>query len=225
MDVESLRQMWQEQDRKLDEILRANARAGAGPALARAEAAARRERRGILLELVLAAVPVLWLGSFVADRIAEPRFWIPAAALDVLAILTLAAHARAYAAARSIDWTAPVAAIQSRLSALRVRRARVTRWIFLLGPLLWAPMLVVALRGFLGVDAYASFGGGFIAANVLFGAVFLAAGLWISRRYAGRLRTHPLLTKMLRDLAGRNLAEAEEFAAAAGGFARPDGPR
>lgn len=219
MDVEALQQLWQQQDRRLDELMRANARRLAESALVRAKASTRRVGWGVLLNLFFAVVPVAWLGSFIADRIGEPRFWIPAATLDVFAILSLAGYARQYAALQSVDWSAPVAAIQERLAAVRVRRSRTVRWIFLLGPLLWAPMLVVALRGFLGVDAWTSLGGAFIAANVLFGMAFLAVGLWISRRYADRFRAHPFLRERLRDLGGWNLAEAEEDAAAAGRFA------
>jgi hypothetical protein len=115
--------------------------------------------------------------------------------------------------------------IQERLGAFRVRRARVARWILFLSPLLWALMLIVGLKGFFGVDVYAAPTHGFIVANVFFGVVFLAAALWVSRRYSDRLRGHPFLGRLLRDLAGRNLAEAEKFAAAAAGFARAgDGP-
>ena len=83
-------------------------------------------------------------------------------------------------------------------------------------------MFVVGLKGFLGVDAYAGFGLRFIGANVLFGLVFLGVAVWVSRRYADRLRAHPFLRERLRDLAGRNLAEAERLAAAAEGFQRDE---
>jgi len=222
MDVEELRQLWQAQNRRLDEVLRADARRRAESALGRAKTSARRVGWGVLLDLVFAVVPVVWLGSFIADHIAEPAFAIPAAVLDLLAIALLSAYVRQYASLRTLDWTAPVAAIQATLADFRIRRARVARGILFLAPLLWTLMLIVGLKAFLGVDAWAAPTHRFIAANVLFGLVFLAAALWISRRYADRLRNHPFLRERLRDLAGRNLAEAEEYAAEAGGFARGD---
>jgi hypothetical protein len=223
MDLEDLRRIWQEQDRKLSEILRADARRAAESVLRRAETSTRGVAWSVLLDLILSAIPVLWLGSFVADHIEEPAFGIPAVMLDVLAIALLAAYARQYATLRRLDWSGPVAAIQQRLADFRVRRARTARWILFLAPLLWALMLVVGLKGFLGIDAFGTFGGRFIAANFLFGLLFLGLALWVSHRYADRLRRHPFLRERLRDLAGRNLAEAERLAAAAAGFARPDG--
>jgi hypothetical protein len=223
MDLENLRRIWQEQDRKLSEILRADARRAAESVLRRAETSTRGIAWTVLLDLVLAAIPVIWLGSFIADHLGEPAFGVPAAVLDVLAIVLLAAYARQYASLRALDWTGPVAAIQQRLAEFRVRRVRVARWILFLAPLLWALMLVVGLKGLFGFDAYAGLGPRFILVNVLFGLVFLGAALWVSRRYADRLSAHPFLRERLRDLAGRNLAEAERLAAAAAAFAQPDG--
>lgn len=223
MDLEDLRQIWQEQDRKLSAFLRADARRAAESTLRRAETSSRGIAWTVLLDLVLSAIPVIWLGSFIADHLAEPAFAIPAAVLDVLAIALLAAYARQYASLKTLDWTGPVAAIQRRLADVRVRRVRVIRWILFLSPLLWALMLVVGLKGFFGIDAYAGFGVRFIAANVLFGLAFLGAAVWVSRRYADRPGAHPFLRERIRDLAGRNLAEAERLAAAAAAFGQPDG--
>ena len=223
MELEDLRRIWQEQDRRLTEILGADSRRrAADSSLGRAEASARWVRRGVLLDLVLAAVPVLWLGSFVADHVAEPAFGIPAAALDVLAILLLAGYVRQYASLRTLDWGGPVAAIQRRLADVRVRRARVGRWILFLAPLVWALMLIVGLKGFFGVDVYAAPTHRFILANVFFGFAFLAAALWVSRRFADRFRGQPFLRERLRELAGASLADAERFAADAESFGRSD---
>jgi hypothetical protein len=220
MDLEDLRKIWQEQDLKLTEILRTDARRAAESALRRAESSTRVIAWSVLLDLLLSAVPVFWLGSFIADHVTEPGFGIPAAALDVLAIALLVAYARQYASLRALDWTGPVATIQQRLAAFRVRRARVARGILFLAPLLWALMLIVGLKGFFGVNAYAAPTHLWIVANVLFGILFLAVALWASRRYADRLRSRPFLRERLRDLGGQSLADAERFAAAAESFAR-----
>ena len=222
MELEDLRQIWQEQDRKLTEILRADARRAAESALRRAETSTRGVAWRVLLDLILSAVPVAWLGAFVADHAGQPAFAIPAAALDVLAIALLASYARQYALLRTMDWTGPVAAIQKPLADLRLRRARVARGILLLSPLLWALMLIVGLKALFGIDAYAAPLYGFVAANVLFGFAFLAAAWWVSRRYGDSFRAHPFLRERLRDLAGRNLAEAERLAAVAESFGRND---
>jgi hypothetical protein len=223
MELEDLRRLWQELDRKLDASLRLDERILAEAVVSRAQAASRRSGRGILVEIVLGAIPVLWLGSFLADHIREPRFWIAAAVLDVFAVASLASLLRQQALLRGIDWSGPVAGIQRAIAEIRVRRVRVTKWTLMLAPLVWTPMLVVALRGFLGVDVYHAFEGAglFLAANLLFGLAFLAAAVWASRRFSERLHRVPFVRRLLRDLGGRSLGEAEGVVASIHRFAEP----
>src|SRR5215813_7823293 len=94
MDIEELKRRWQEMDEKLDASLRLNERVLAQAVLARARKASRSTGRGLLVEIVLGAVPVLRLGSFLADHIREPRFWVPALLLDLFALASFAALLR-----------------------------------------------------------------------------------------------------------------------------------
>jgi hypothetical protein len=223
MELEDVRLRWQELDRKLDASLRLEKRVLTEAVLSRAQAASRWAGRGILVEILLGAIPVLWLGSFLADHIREPRFWIAAAVLDVFAVASLGSLLRQQALLRAIDWSGPVAAIQRALAEIRVGRVRATKWTLMIAPLLWTPMLVVALRGFLGVDVYRAFDGAglFLAANLLFGLAFLGTAVWASRRFSERLHRVPFVRRLLRDLGGRSLGEAEGVVASIERFADP----
>jgi hypothetical protein len=209
MELDDLKRLWEEQDRKLDASLRLSARALEEVGRGKAEAAARRMSWSVILEMLLAFLPVYLLGSFVADHIGQARFWIPAAALDVFAIATFGGLIRQQAVLRSIDWSAPVLEIQRTLAAVRVSRVRATQWTFFLAPLLWPPLFIVVFEAFLGVDAYRAFGGIYVAGNVVFGLVFLALAVWVSRRFADRFGGAPIVQRFMRDLAGHNLAAAQ----------------
>jgi hypothetical protein len=224
MELDDLKRLWEEQDRKLDASLRLNARAVEDSVRGRARAAARLTSLGVILELVLAFVPVLWLGSFIADHVAAPRFWIPAALLDVFAIATFGGLVRRQVILGSIEWSAPVLEIQKRLATVRVGTVRATKWTFFLAPLLWPPLFIVAFEGFLGVDAYEAFGGMYIAGNVLFGLACLALAVWISRRYANRMQRSSVVRGLMRSLAGRNLAAAEAALGSLDRFAQDGTP-
>ena len=210
MELDDLKRRWEEQDRKLDRSLRLNARAVEEAVRGRSRAEARQAGLGLFLELVLGFLPVLWLGSFIADHIREPRFWIPAMALDIFAIATFGGLVRRQVVLRAIDWSAPVLEIQKRLAAVRMGGARATKWTLLLAPLLWTPLSIVAFRGLFGVDSYAAFGAAYVAANAAFGLLFLAVAVRVSRRYADRAERSPALQRFMRDLGGRNLARAED---------------
>lgn len=78
---------------------------------------------------------------------------------------------------------------------------RTTTWTFLLSPLLWTPLFIVALEGLFGVDAYAAIGVPYIVANVVVGLLVIAGGLLVSRLFADRFSGSPLGRRLTGALA------------------------
>lgn len=210
MELDELKQLWQEHDLKLDEALRINREAARRELLRPAGTALRRMQWRVGAGIATDGVLLLWLGRFLGDHFREPRFLLPAALLHLAAIAGLGSGLRQWIALRGIDLGEPVLSIQRRLEALRVMRLRLLLGIVALSPLLWLPMLVVALRGFLGVDAYARFSGAWMLANLLFGLVFVAVAVWAARRYADRAKGSPRLQRLMWDLSGTSLSKAIE---------------
>jgi len=208
MELDDLKQSWQEADRKLDAGLRLNTVRFYVTTLRKAETALRRLSWFLWLDLLVDIPIVVWLGSFIADHIAEPRFVIPAAILDLFVIALLGLGIRQLVALGKADPGAPVVALQKQTERLRIERLRATKLTLLLAPLLWIPMLIVGLKGFLGVDAWAVFDRAWLAGNLVFGVAFVLLALWISRRYADRMERSPFVQRVMRDLAGYNLNAA-----------------
>ena len=71
-------------------------------------------------------------------------------------------------------------------SDLRLTRIRTTLWTLLFAPLMWVPLLIVALRGLFGVDVYAA-GPAWLVANALFGVAVIPLAIFIAKRYGSRL--------------------------------------
>lgn len=211
MTFEDLQLAWERHDRKLEAALRLNARLLRGGALGRAEVAIRRFSALVVAGLVLNAALILWLGSFLADHVAEPRFLLPAAVLHVSAILLLGSSVRRLVAARQIDYGAPLVEIQRRLGELRASEARATMGTLLLSPALFAPLLVVSLEGLLGVDAYAVLPGAWLAGNFAFGLLVALLAAVLARRYGLAWERSPGAQWIARHLSGYNLAAATEF--------------
>jgi hypothetical protein len=224
MELEDLKRRWEDHDRKLDAVIRLNASLVRGSALSRAATATTRLSRLLLVELLLDLVLVVWLGSFIADHITQPRFLIPALALDLGAIALVRVYVLQWAALRSLDYSAPIVAIQKRLGALQVQRVRAVKWVLLTAPLVWTPMLIVGLKGLLGVDAYAILPHAWLAANLAFGAALIPLAVWIARRSADRMERSPLVQRILRDLAGYNLNAAVGFLGSLARFEEEESP-
>ena len=211
MELEDLKKTWEERDRRLDAAIRVNTGMLGVAITSRAETAMRRLSRLLWLELLSLGVIVLWLGSFAADHVAELRFLVPAAALGICTIARAIACIRQLAGSGAIDYGAPIVAIQRRLESLRVQRIRAVTVTLLLAPLLWTPLLIVALQGLAGVDAWAVLSRGWLAANLLLGVAVIPLAVWLSRRYAERMKRSPFVQRLMRDLAGTNLAAATGF--------------
>ena len=208
MELEDLKRRWEDQDRKLEAGIRLNTRLLQASVLGRAETSLRGLSRLLWFELLTSLLAAFWLGSFLANHVGEPRFLIPAAVLHLSVIALIVASVRQLVALKALDYNGPVIAIQKRLESLRVERIRAVMATLLFAPVLWTPLLIVSMKGFFGVDAYAAFGTAFLIANLLFGLLLIPLAVWISKRYETRMKASPLVRSLMRTLAGRSLDSA-----------------
>ena len=211
MELDDLKTQWEGLDAKLDAVVRLNRRVLDERILDKADKAMTRHVWALAAELALGVVTVLLTGSFVADHIREAPFLVPGLVLHVFVIAQLGMLVWQIVKTREIDYAAPLVEIQRRIETLRISMIRTTTWTFLLAPLLWAPLFIVALKGLFGVDAYAALGVPYIAANVVVGLAVIAGGLVVSRLFADRFSGSPFGRRLMRDLAGTNLAAATGF--------------
>jgi hypothetical protein len=211
MELDDLKRSWEEQGRQLDASLRLNTHLLRESALSKASTATTRLSWLLMAEILLDLVLCVWLGSFNADHITEPRFLIPGIVLHLFAIGSMVLGIHQWLALKRIDYGAPVLEIQKRLGGLRVQRVRATKLILLSVLLLWTPLLIVSLKGLLGVDAYVIFSGAWLAANLALGVAVIPLAVWISKRYADRMERSPLIQRLMRDLAGYNVNAATDF--------------
>ena len=220
MELEDLKKQWEGLDAKLDSALRLNRRFLEDRALERADKAMVRHGWALAAELALGVVAVLLTGSFVADHVREARFLVPGLVLHAFVIAQVAMLVRQIVETRRIDYAEPLVEIQRRVGRLRVSAIRMTVWTFLLAPLVWTPLCIVALRGLLGVDAYAAFGTPYIVANLALGVAVVAAGMVASRFCADWFSASPFGRRLMGALAGTSLAAATAHLEALARFER-----
>jgi hypothetical protein len=208
MEMEELKGLWARSEDRLEASMRLNTLLLQQTNLQRAAASLRCLSLGGLVELAVNLVAVVLLGSFAADHVREPRFLVPAIALGIYAVALLAARVRQIVDIWTVDYDEPVVALQKKLEELRVRRIRTTLWTLLFAPLMWVPLLIVALRGFFGVDFYAVADAGWLVANGLLGVAAIPLATFAARRYGPRLARFGLIRTLADDIAGRSLARA-----------------
>ncbi len=205
MELDELKQMWAEYDRKLDLNIQLNYRLLSAPKVKKAGSAIRRFAIFTGLDAAVTLGVVMVLGCFIYDQRAMMRFVLPGAALDAGAILILSLLIRQLVAALEIDYEQPIAVVQRRLEALRMMRIRYIQNVCLYATLAWIPLLIVALRLIWGVDAYRVFGAQWLTVNAALGAAIIPIGIWVSRRFGARMNRYPIVQRFMNDLAGYSL--------------------
>jgi hypothetical protein len=218
MELDALKEMWAEHDRKLDLSIRLNRQVLSGTKLNRARSAMQRLAASLGVEAAIQLGVVVLLGSFIGDHIRTPRFALTGAVLDVFAIAILIALIQQIVLALRIDYDQSIIAIQRQLAALRLLRVRYTLWILVAAPLIWTPLFIVAMKAFWGLDAFHIFGAAFLAANLLFGLAVILLAIGASRKFGGRMGRSPVLQVIMRTLAGYNLNAATSYLAALSDF-------
>ena len=211
MELQDLQDRWAVYDRKLEASLRLNTTLLRRTGLNQVESSLQPLSRSIVFELLGSLGVVVLLGMFLADHFTEVRFLAPAVALDLFALYLVIASVRQLVALDRMDYSAPIVALQKQLEQLRIDRIRTTKWTLVLSPLLWTPLLIVSLEGVFGLDAYRLLDGTWLAANLLFGVVFLAVMVWAARRLGDRFKGSPFVQRLLDDVAGRSLSAAAGF--------------
>lgn len=211
MSLDELQQQWAAQGHRIESLLRINAQLMQQQTLRPVRASLLWSRVGDLAEIVLAALCLLATAAFIRAHIAEPRFWLPAAALHLWLIAAAALAVRRFVAKASVRYDAPVLAIQRQLQESQAFALRALRVLFVSGLVVWgAPFWIVAARAWLDWDLYA--GPGPKALLAVLGASLGLAGLTLAlcAYLAPRLSRLPALQGFTRALAGHSLKLAQE---------------
>jgi hypothetical protein len=204
MELDELKSKWAEHDRKLDESIRLNRQLLRDMYTRRARFALWRLAAMLAAGALCMLAIIVSLGRFIAQNWSMPRIAWPAIVLDVLAIATLAALNAQIGLALNINYNQPIAVIQKRLETLRKFRIRYIQAIFLMATLTWVTIFIVLTR---------LFNTAWVVANVVFGLLVFAIGIWVARRYGDRMSNSAFGRRFLRELAGYNLNAASDFMA------------
>jgi hypothetical protein len=223
MDLDVLKEKWAEHDRKLDVSIRLNRQLMREVYTRRARAALLRLAALLALGSISMIAVVVALGSFIYKNLGMPQFVWPAVVLEVFSIAVLASLNAQIALALQTDYGQPIATIQKRLEKLRKVRIRYIQGVCLTAALTWAPLFIVAMKAFLGVDVYQTFDRTWLASNVLFGLAIIPLFLWLARKFGKRMNSSTSGRQFMNDIAGYNLKAAIGFLATLAEFESENG--
>ena len=224
--LDEMKSAWQAIDQKLDTSVRLNLALLRAEKLKRVRSPLVRLAVGLAVEIVVFAAGLVVLGNFLVDHIPQARFAWPAALLDLWFMLGLGAAIRQLTLLKSIDYDAPVAAIQRQLVQLRIVRLRSIRWALLTGQVVWwIPFYIVLLQsvsagGPTAAAALYSRVWPFSLVNLCFSLALIPLWIWIARKCKGTLERSASLRWLSDQIAGASLYEAGKFLAELSAFER-----
>jgi hypothetical protein len=176
------------------------------------------------LEIALGVAALLVGMPVLAAHVGEARYLVVGGAVAVFALGLIAQCAYLLVHTLRLDFGRPVTALRREVERLQLVEYRSFEWALLGGVLLWLPILLVLFEGLTGVEAIARVHLPFLAGNLAVGAVVLALGHALSRRYVERADLGPRGRRLVEALSGRGLRRASAHLAELARFEREDGP-
>lgn len=176
------------------------------------------------LEVVLGLAVIVLVGGVLPPHLDAPRYL--ALGGMVLAFAIAMTAKTAYLAIRTwrLDYSRPVAAIQTEVAGLKLLEYRAFKWALLGGIVLWLPAALLLFEACVGVDALARAPLPWLAANVAFGLAVLALGQWLSRKHVERTDLAPWARRFVDSLSGRRLEVVRGHLAELADFTRDPAP-
>lgn len=212
MELDEMKLAWQELDRRIErnEALQAGLRRELS--IDRARSALRRWLWLPVTELAISVLAAWLSGGFLAANgsrlLVAPAGALPALVLLILAVTGSAISVRQIVSVATIDYAAPVLAIQRQLVKVRCLRIRLTQVNLLLWLPLWPVFMAFLVQYGYGYGIYTQFRMHWLAANMIFGLALALLLVWIARRYGEALARWRLLRKLSDEIAGRQLVVA-----------------
>lgn len=209
-DLDALRMHWTEEGRRIDKALTLDTDAVRSALSGRVTVAFRRHARWLLITLVFDMAAVVALSAFVVGHVGQWVWFALGLPLLPLPVAVLTVDLRQWLTLRRLQMDGPVLQVRATLDALRRRRVRLAKWVFLCSILLWWPLVFVAFKGVLGVDLLPWIHPSVWWVNTGLGLAFIVLGESIARWLARRFGHTPEFRDFLEELGGRSWQESVE---------------
>ncbi|MFQ5640059.1 MAG: hypothetical protein ACE5IR_18935 [bacterium] len=222
MELQELKNIWREYDKKLDKNMKLNLHILKKMNLDKTKSALEKFIKTPALGLIIGIIVQIAMGSFIYSHFSMPQYVIPAVLIWSFALFQVIFSGYQLSIilpieqGGAINYDMPITEIQKKLERLKVYRIRyltVTRFSY---GLLWLPVLIVGCKAFFNYDFYLHFNHTWIVCVILCGLVFTTFGIWLSIKLSDRKKTSPLLKKWMNhfyknDITAKNLYSAMTF--------------
>jgi hypothetical protein len=140
----------------------------------------QRVSLGQWAQLAVGLLFAVWGGGYWFDHLGTPHLVAYGLAVHAYGIALLATAIVMLLHVAAVDYGKPVGDVQQRLLTLRRTRIRSERVLWILGALMWVPILMIALRT-IGLDAWLA-NPAWVLGNLAAAVALAAAAAWVMWR-------------------------------------------
>lgn len=210
MELDELKQTWNEHARKLDRILSLNLQGVKTAQLDKTRSALGRFKAFRFRETVVGILLLVLLGSYIADRISIPTLAIPAFIVFASFLLPVIANIRQLVLLDRISYADPVTTIQRKLEEIKLHYLRSFRLPVLMLPLYMA-YVAVTFDLFFGIDILAHGNVAFLWVNLAVSLIFIVPAAWVLRNLSFKNTDNPVIRTFVHGNGGTQMVAALEF--------------
>lgn len=209
MNLDTLKTQWSAQDSGFDIEVTIRLKTAKKPTRTGLNWLLRRHSLFVFFNQAMVAFCIVLNGVFIGNHFREPRFLAPAIILHLAMIGLIVADAFQHEAVSKMNFDGPLSEVQKKVEKLAILRVRINQFIFLLAPAFWPVLLVLLLKGLLGIDAYAVFPASWLIANIAFGLLWIPFAWFIARIFGERFSKTRFGKSVIADLTGKRLLQAQ----------------
>jgi len=210
MNLDELKQPWNEHARKLDHGLSLNAQAIKAAHLDKTRSALDRAKKFLLFELFIGIALLVAGGSYIANHFYVPTLAIPAFIFAASVLVAVIGDIRELSLLGQISYADPVTTIQKKLERTKLYFLRTLRLMVLMLPL-YMVYVVLGLNLFFGWDILAHGNPAFLWSNFVFSAILIGPTVWIFRNLNFENAGNPVIRALVSGSGGKEMIAAMQF--------------
>lgn len=210
MELDELKQTWNEHARKLDRVLSLNLQGLKTAQLDKTRSALGRFKAFRLFEMLVGILVLIPLGSYIADRISVPTLAIPALIFAASVLVPVIGNIRQLILLGRISYADPVTTIQRKLEEIKLHYLRSFRLPVLMLPL-YMVYVVVGLNLLFGWDILVHGDAAYLWANLVVSLILIAPAVWIFRNLSFKNIGNPVIRALVHGSGGKQMIAALEF--------------
>ncbi|MGI8819875.1 MAG: hypothetical protein ACR2ID_03250 [Chthoniobacterales bacterium] len=210
MELDELKQTWNEQTQKLDRVLSLNVQSFKAAQLEKTKSALDRFKLYLIFELLVGLALLLGTGSYLASHLSALTLAGPALIFGLSVLVAVCGDIRELILLGQISYAEPVTVSQKKLEDIKLHLLRTLRLMVLMLPL-YMVYVILGLNLFFGWDILEQGNAAFRWGNLVVSLVLVAPAVWLFRNLSFNGMSHPVIRVLIEGAGGKQVIAALAF--------------